>query len=64
MTFREIGKVLGISGERARKIYECALKKLSHPRNKEKLREILEILEEIEKAKAQSDSNTLDFKKV
>lgn len=64
MTFEEIGRELGISAQRAQKIYGCALKKLSHPRNKEKLREILEVLEEIEKAKAMRDSNTLDFKKV
>lgn len=56
--------MLGISAERARKIYERALKKLSHPRNKEKLREILETLEQLEKEKVMCDSNTLDFKEV
>lgn len=61
MTFKEIGRVLGISTQRAQKIYERALKKLSHPRNKDKWRRILDTLAEIEAHKAKCDSNTLDF---
>ena len=60
MTFREIGRELGISVQRVHKIYKCALKKLSHPRNKDKCRKILETITEMEKEKAKGDSNTLD----
>lgn len=62
MTFKEIGRVLGISPQRAEKIYQRALRKLSSPRNKDKWQEILDTIKEIEKEKAKSDSNTLDFK--
>lgn len=64
MTFEEIGKVLGISGEKARRIYYKAIAKLSHPRNKDKWIKILETLEEFERQKVKSDSNTLDWKEV
>lgn len=62
MTFKEIGRVLGISPQRAEKIYQRALRKLSSPRNKDKWQEILDTIKEIEKEKAKGDSNTLDFK--
>lgn len=52
MTFREIGRELGISVQRVHKIYKCALKKLSHPRNKDKWRKILETIAEMEKERA------------
>lgn len=52
MTFREIGRELGISVQRVHKIYKCALKKLSHPRNKDKWQEILDTIKEIEKERA------------
>ncbi|TLE14496.1 MULTISPECIES: sigma factor-like helix-turn-helix DNA-binding protein [Helicobacter] len=64
MTFEEIGKVLGISEERTRRIYHKAIAKLSHPRNKDKWRKVLETLEEIQIEKIKSDSNTLDWKEV
>lgn len=64
MTFKEIGRVLGISEEKARKIYHKAIAKLSHPRNKDKWIKILETLEEIQRQKVKSDSNTLDWKEV
>lgn len=62
MTFKEIGRVLGISQQRAEKIYRIALRKLSSPKNLKKWQEILDTIKEIEKEKAKSDSNTLDFK--
>lgn len=62
MTFKEIGRVLGISPQRAEKIYQRALRKLSSPKNIKKWQEILDTIKEIEKEKAKSDSNTLDFK--
>ena len=62
MTFKEIGRVLGISPQRAEKIYQRALRKLSHPKNKDKWYAILELAAEIEKEKSKSDSNTLDFR--
>ena len=62
MTFKEIGRVLGISQERAEEIYRIALRKLSSPKNLKKWQEILDTIKEIEKEKAKSDSNTLDFK--
>lgn len=52
MTFKEIGRVLGISPQRAEKIYQRALRKLSSPRNKDKWQEILDTIKEIEKEKA------------
>lgn len=52
MTFREIGRVLGVSPQRAEKIYQRALRKLSSPRNKDKWRKILETIAEMEKEKA------------
>lgn len=60
MTFREIGRELGISVQRVHKIYKCALKKLSSPKNLKKWQEILDTIREIDKEKAKSDSNTLD----
>ena len=62
MTFKEIGRVLGVSPQRAEKIYQRALRKLSSPKNLKKWQEILDTIKEIEKEKAKSDSNTLDFK--
>lgn len=62
MTFKEIGRVLGISQQRAEEIYRIALRKLSSPKNLKKWQEILDTIKEIEKEKAKSDSNTLDFK--
>ena len=62
MTFKEIGRVLGISQQSAEKIYQIALRKLSSPKNLKKWQEILDTIKEIEKEKAKSDSNTLDFK--
>ena len=64
MTFKEIGKVLGVSPQRAEKIYQNALRKLSSPRNKDKWFKIIEILSEIEKQKVESDSNALDLEKI
>ena len=60
MTFKEIGRVLGVSPQRAEKIYQRALRKLSSPRNKDKWRKILETIAEMEKEKAKGDSNTVD----
>lgn len=62
MTFKEIGRVLGISQERVEKIYRSALWKLSSPKNLKKWQEILDTIKEIEKEKVKDDSNTLDFK--
>ncbi|WP_026943973.1 sigma factor-like helix-turn-helix DNA-binding protein [Helicobacter rodentium] len=62
MTFKEIGRVLGVSPQRAEKIYQRALRKLSSPKNLKKWQEILDTIKEIEKEKAKGDSNTLDFK--
>lgn len=62
MTFKEIGKALGISEENARAIYIKALAKLSHPRNKEKWRKIIEAIGEIEAEQAKRDSKTSDYK--
>lgn len=62
MTFKEIGRVLGISQERAEEIYQIALRKLSSPKNLKKWQEIIDTIKEIEKEKAKDDSNTLDFK--
>lgn len=61
MTFKEIGRVLGVSPQRAEKIYQKALRKLSSPKNLKKWQEILDTIKEIEKEKAKGDSNTLDF---
>lgn len=61
MTFKEIGRVLGISQQSAEEIYRIALRKLSSPKNLKKWQEILDTIKEIEKEKAKSDSNTLDF---
>lgn len=63
MTFKEVGEILGISPQRAEKIYQNALRKLSSPKNKDRWRKILETLSEIEKQRAESDSNTLELKK-
>lgn len=64
MTFKEMGEILGISSQRAQKIYERAIKKLSSPKNLKKWKEILDSLRELEKERAiqESDSNTLDSK--
>lgn len=62
MTFKEIGRVLGVNPQRAEKIYQRALRKLSSPKNLKKWQEILDTIKEIEKEKAKGDSNTLDFK--
>ncbi len=63
MTFKEIGRALGISPQRAEKVYKNALRKLSSPKNIKKWQEILDTLREIEKEKAiqKSDSKTLDL---
>ncbi|WP_300795588.1 RNA polymerase subunit sigma-70 [Helicobacter sp. UBA3407] len=60
MTFKGIGRVLGVSPQRAEKIYQRALRKLSSPKNLKKWEEILDTIKEIEKEKAKGDSNTLD----
>lgn len=52
MTFKEIGRVLGVSPQRAEKIYQKALRKLSSPKNLKKWQEILDTINEIEKEKA------------
>ncbi len=64
MTFKEIGRALGISPQKAQKIYERAIKKLSSPKNIKKWQEILDTLRELEKERAiqESDSKTLDSK--
>ena len=63
MTFKEIGRELGIKEQTAFRIYKRALKKLSHPRNKEKWRGIFETLGamESERAERACDSNIADL---
>ncbi len=62
MTFKEIGRALGVSPQRAEKVYKNALRKLSSPKNIKKWQEILDTLRELGKERAiqKSDSNTLD----
>lgn len=52
MTFKEIGRVLGVSPQRAERIYQRALRKLSSPKNLKKWQEILDTIKEMEKEKA------------
>lgn len=46
-TYKEIGKILGVSAQRVRIIERSALIKLSHPKNRKILAEIVDILNEL-----------------
>lgn len=48
-TFYEIAKTMNISQAQAKKIYLRAIAKLSHPKNKQKLKEAKELIELINK---------------
>ncbi|HED5389990.1 TPA: RNA polymerase subunit sigma-70 [Campylobacter jejuni] len=52
MSFEEIAKKLGISRARVHQIYISAIKKLSHPRNKNKWMAIFETLDLIKEQQA------------
>lgn len=46
-TYKEIGEILGVSAQRVRIIERSALIKLSHPKNRKILAEIVDILNEL-----------------
>lgn len=56
MSFEEIAKKLGISRARVHQIYLSAIKKLSHPRNKDKWMTILESINLIKEQQAKKEN--------
>ncbi|EAL5903051.1 RNA polymerase subunit sigma-70 [Campylobacter lari] len=56
MTFKKIARELGISRVRVNQIYKSALKKLAHPKNKEKWREIMDTLEALEEQRVKKEN--------
>lgn len=61
MSFSEIGKVLGVSRERAQQIYAIAIQKLSHPKFKDNFFEIMEIMDEINRHGGEAHSGAKIF---
>ena len=62
MTYREIAEVLGVSAWYVRVIEQRALRKLSHPKNRERLQALIETLGEMEEERARALGWTKDFK--
>ncbi|EAK0445496.1 RNA polymerase subunit sigma-70 [Campylobacter lari] len=56
MNFEEIARELNISRVRVGQIYKNALKKLAHPKNKEKWREIMDTLEALEEQRVKKEN--------
>ncbi|WP_139452522.1 sigma factor-like helix-turn-helix DNA-binding protein [Campylobacter armoricus] len=56
MNFEEIARELNISRVRVNQIYKSALKKLTHPKNKEKWREIMDTLEALEEQRVKKEN--------
>ncbi|WP_291953236.1 sigma factor-like helix-turn-helix DNA-binding protein [Campylobacter sp.] len=56
MGFEEIARELNISRARVSQIYKNALKKLAHPKNKEKWREIMDTLKALEEQRVKKEN--------
>lgn len=59
MSFEAIGKKLGISKERARQIFNNAIRKLRHPMFRKEAMGLLDTLAEIEKNRIQERMNRI-----
>ncbi|MCR6593597.1 sigma factor-like helix-turn-helix DNA-binding protein [Campylobacter insulaenigrae] len=56
MGFEEIARELNISRARVSQIYKNALRKLAHPKNKEKWREIMDTLKTLEEQRVKKEN--------